>query len=204
MINRYLCLVESVLVTAGAGYGKTATLRRLFPPAGHHWADRDLVRQIAEGQPPPAQPAGRWLVIDDLPAVNATLNAASGVLLVIGYFLIRSGRIDQHRRVMIAAFGLSTLFLACYIVYHWQVGSVRFTRSGFVRPLYFSILFTHIVLAAAVPPLAIVSLWRGLAGKYFKHRAIARWTLPIWLYVSVTGVMVYLMLYHLWPSSEIG
>ena len=88
------------------------------------------------------------MTVHDLPAVNATLNAASGVLLVIGYFLIRSGRIDQHRRVMIAAFALSTLFLACYIVYHWQVGSVRFTRSGFVRPLYFSILFTHVVLAA--------------------------------------------------------
>jgi uncharacterized membrane protein YozB (DUF420 family) len=136
------------------------------------------------------------LTIHDLPAVNATLNAISGVLLVIGYLLIRARRIELHRRFMIAAFVASSLFLVCYIVYHAQVGSVRFTRQGFVRPLYFTILITHVSLAAAVLPLAILTLSRGLQAKYTRHRAIARWTLPIWLYVSVTGVLVYVLLYQ--------
>jgi uncharacterized membrane protein YozB (DUF420 family) len=124
------------------------------------------------------------------------LNAVSGVLLLIGYALIRARRIEQHRRVMIAAFAASSLFLVCYVVYHAQVGSVRFTRQGFVRPLYFTILITHVTLAAAVLPLAIVTLSRGLAAKYAVHRRIARWTFPIWLYVSVTGVLVYVLLYQ--------
>jgi uncharacterized membrane protein YozB (DUF420 family) len=136
------------------------------------------------------------LTIHDLPAVNATLNAVSGVLLVVGYFLIRTRRIDQHRRCMIAAFGASALFLVSYVIYHAQVGSVRFTRQGLVRPLYFSILITHVVLAATVLPLAIVTLSRGLNGRFAGHRSIARWTLPIWLYVSVTGVLVYVLLYQ--------
>ena len=102
----------------------------------------------------------------DLPAVNATLNGVSGVLLLIGYLLIRRGRIDLHRRFMIAAFVTSALFLVCYVVYHAQVGSVRFTRQGFVRPLYFTILITHVTLAAAVLPLAIVTLSRGLKGRF--------------------------------------
>ena len=134
--------------------------------------------------------------VHDLPAVNASLNAIAGVLLLVGYVLVRSGRVAQHRRVMIAAFVTSTLFLTCYLVYHAQVGSVAFTRHGFVRPLYFTILISHVTLAATVPPLAIVTLSRGLAGKYPKHRAIARWTFPIWLYVSVTGVLVYVLLYQ--------
>jgi uncharacterized membrane protein YozB (DUF420 family) len=134
--------------------------------------------------------------IHDLPAVNATLNAASGVLLIIGYLLIRARRVDPHRRVMIAAFATSSLFLICYLVYHAQVGSVPFTRQGFVRPLYFTILITHVTLAAAVLPLAIVTLSRGLKARYAQHRRIARWTLPIWLYVSVTGVLVYVLLYQ--------
>ena len=134
--------------------------------------------------------------IHDLPAVNATLNAISGVLLFAGYLFIRARRIEQHRRCMIAAFSASTLFLVCYVVYHAQVGSVPFTRQGFVRPLYFSILITHVTLAATVPPLAILTLSRGLQARYPKHRAIARWTLPIWLYVSVTGVLVYVLLYQ--------
>ena len=132
----------------------------------------------------------------DLPAVNATLNALSGVLLVIGYLLIRAGRIQQHRRVMLAAFVTSALFLICYVVYHAQVGSIRFTRHGFVRPLYFTILITHITLAAVVLPLALLTLSRGLKARYVQHRAVARWTLPIWLYVSVTGVLVYVLLYR--------
>jgi len=136
------------------------------------------------------------LTIHTLPAINASLNALSGVLLVIGYALMRAKRIDLHRRVMIAAFVTSSLFLICYLIYHAQVGSVRFTREGFVRPLYFTILITHVTLAAAVLPLAIVTLTRGLKGRYPRHRAIARWTFPIWLYVSVTGVLVYVLLYQ--------
>jgi uncharacterized membrane protein YozB (DUF420 family) len=136
------------------------------------------------------------VTLHDLPALNASLNAISGVLLVIGYLLIRARRIEQHRRAMIAAFAASALFLVSYVVYHAQVGSVRFTRQGLVRPLYFTILITHVVLAAAVLPLAIVTLSRGLKARYPRHRAIARWTLPIWLYVSVTGVLVYVLLYQ--------
>ena len=134
--------------------------------------------------------------VHDLPAVNASLNALSGILLVIAYVLIRTGRREQHRKVMLAAFASSTLFLVCYAVYHAQVGSVPFTRQGFVRPLYFTILITHVTLAAVVLPLAIVSLTRGLKGRYREHRAIARWTFPVWLYVSVTGVLVYVLLYQ--------
>jgi uncharacterized membrane protein YozB (DUF420 family) len=136
------------------------------------------------------------LTIHDLPALNATLNATSGVLLVLGYVLIRAGRVDQHRRCMLAAFTTSALFLASYLVYHGQVGSVPFTRQGLVRPVYFTILLTHVVLAAAVLPLALVTLSRGLKARYPQHRRIARWTLPIWLYVSVTGVLVYVLLYQ--------
>ena len=136
------------------------------------------------------------MTVHDLPAVNATLNALSGVLLLAGYLLIRARRIEPHRRCMLAACATSALFLACYLVYHYEVGSVPFTRQGIVRPIYFSILITHVVLAAAVPPLALVTLSRGLQARYAKHRAIARWTLPIWLYVSVTGVLVYVLLYQ--------
>ena len=134
--------------------------------------------------------------IHTLPAVNATLNLTSAVLLVSGYLLIRTGRISQHRRCMQAAFITSSLFLASYLAYHAQVGSVRFTRAGFVRPLYYAILVTHVTGAAAVLPLAVVTLRRGLTGRYPAHRRIARWTLPVWLYVSVTGVLVYVLLYQ--------
>lgn len=136
------------------------------------------------------------MTVHDLPAVNAALNALSGILLVMGYFSIRARWIKRHRQCMIAAFVTSTLFLVCYVTYHAQVGSVRFTRHGLVRPLYFSILITHVALAAAVVPLAVLTLSRGLQGQYPRHRAIARWTLPIWLYVSVTGVLVYVLLYQ--------
>jgi uncharacterized membrane protein YozB (DUF420 family) len=132
-----------------------------------------------------------------LPTINAILNATAAVLLVWGYTLIRRKRIQTHRNVMITAFVVSCLFLVCYLVYHYQVGSVRFQHAGLLRTVYLSILGTHTVLAAAVPVLAIVTLRRGLGARFDRHRAIARWTLPIWLYVSVTGVVVYLMLYHL-------
>jgi putative membrane protein len=136
------------------------------------------------------------LTVHDLPAVNATLNALSGILLLIGYLLIRARRVEQHRKFMIAAFATSALFLVCYVIYHAQVGSVRFTRQGFVRPLYFAILITHVTLAAIVLPMAILTLSRGLQGRYAPHRTIARWTFPVWLYVSVTGVLVYVLLYQ--------
>lgn len=136
-------------------------------------------------------------MISILPSVNAALNAIAAVLLVWGYTLIRRKRIETHRRVMKTAFVTSCLFLVCYLVYHAQVGSVRFQKTGTIRTVYLAILATHTVLAAAVPVLAIVTLRRGLAARYDKHRRIARWTLPIWLYVSVTGVVVYVMLYHL-------
>ena len=136
------------------------------------------------------------MTVQDLPAVNAILNALSAILLLVGYFLIRARRIKPHRNVMLTAFATSVLFLICYVVYHAQVGSVPFTRQGFVRPLYFTILITHVTLAATVPPLAIVTLSRGLKGRYARHRAVARWTFPIWMYVSVTGVLVYVLLYQ--------
>jgi uncharacterized membrane protein YozB (DUF420 family) len=134
----------------------------------------------------------------DLPAVNATLNGISAVLLAIGYVLIRRRRIQQHRRVMLAAFTVSCLFLVCYVIYHYNAGSKPFPGQGPVRTVYFFILITHIVLAALVPPMAIVTLVRGLRERFDSHARLARWTLPIWLYVSVTGVIVYWMLYRLY------
>lgn len=136
------------------------------------------------------------MTVHDLPAVNASLNATSGVLLLIAYVLIRRRKIEQHRKTMIAAFITSALFLVSYVIYHAQVGSVRFTRQGIVRPIYFTILITHVTLAAVVLPMAIVTLSRGLKARYPQHRRIARWTFPIWLYVSVTGVLVYVLLYQ--------
>ena len=133
----------------------------------------------------------------DLPAVNATLNAISGLLLLLGLGAIRAGRRDVHQRLMTAAFGVSVLFLICYVTYHALHGSTRFTGTGPVRTVYFAILITHVVLAAAVPPLAIVTLRHGLRGTLDRHRRIARITWPIWMYVSVTGVIVYLMLYQM-------
>lgn len=135
--------------------------------------------------------------IHDLPAVNASLNSVAAMLLTWGYTLIRRRRIVAHRRVMITAFGVSIAFLVSYLVYHSQVGSVRFQKTGTIRTVYLTILLTHTVLAAMVPFLAGITLFRGLKGNYPKHRRIARWTLPIWLYVSVTGVVVYWMLYQM-------
>ena len=132
-----------------------------------------------------------------LPSVNAFLNGTAAVLLVWGYTLIRRKRMETHRKVMQTAFVVSCLFLVCYLVYHAQVGSVRFQKTGVIRGVYLTILGTHTVLAAAVPVLAIITLRRGRAARFDKHRRIARWTLPVWLYVSVTGVVVYVMLYHL-------
>ena len=135
--------------------------------------------------------------VSDLPALNATLNATAAVLLAIGWTLIRRKRVELHRKVMIAAFCVSVAFLVSYLVYHAQVGSVRFTRQGPIRIVYFTILISHTILAAAIVPMVLLSLSRGLKRQVVRHRAIARWTMPLWLYVSVTGVIVYLMLYRL-------
>lgn len=132
----------------------------------------------------------------DLPALNASLNGIAGVLLVTGYLLIRRGRIRLHRAAMISACVVSALFLTSYVIYHANIGSKPFPGHGLVRAVYFGILITHVLLAAAVPPLALITLSRGLRARFDRHVAIARWTLPIWLYVSVTGVVVYVMLYQ--------
>jgi uncharacterized membrane protein YozB (DUF420 family) len=137
------------------------------------------------------------IAIRDLPAVNATLNGTAAVLLVWGRFLIAQRRIEQHKKVMISAFCVSIAFLICYLIYHSQVGSVHYPHTGPIRMVYFTILITHTLLAVTVPFLAVITLRRGLAGRFGAHQKIARWTFPIWLYVSVTGVIVYLMLYQL-------
>ena len=137
------------------------------------------------------------MTIADLPAVNATLNATSAVLLVTAWILIKRGRWIAHRNVMLAAVCTSVLFLISYLTYHAQVGSVRFTKQGPIRLVYFTILLTHTVLAAVIVPMVIVTLRRGLAARYDRHRRIARWTRPLWLYVSITGVIVYVMLYRM-------
>lgn len=136
------------------------------------------------------------LDVTALPTVNATLNGVAGALLLAGYLAIRSRRIRLHRILMTSAFACSVLFLVSYLVYHAQVGSVRFQGQGGIRAVYFAILLSHTVLAALVPVLAVVTLRRALRGRLAAHRRIARWTLPIWLYVSVTGVVVYWMLYR--------
>ena len=136
--------------------------------------------------------------IADLPALNASLNALASVFLVIGYLLIRRGRRDAHRRSMLLALTTSALFLVSYVTYHANAGSVPFRGTGVIRIVYFAILIPHIILAATILPLALVTAARGLRGDYSRHVRIARWTLPLWLYVSVTGVIVYLMLYRLY------
>jgi uncharacterized membrane protein YozB (DUF420 family) len=139
--------------------------------------------------------------LTDLPAVNAGLNGAAAVLLAVGRWQIKRRRVAAHRVCMLGAFAVSILFLASYLTYHAHVGSVRFTGPGALRPLYFGILITHTLLAAAVPIPAGVTLVLGLRARYARHVRIAKWTLPIWLYVSVTGVIVYLMLYRLFPAA---
>ena len=132
-----------------------------------------------------------------LPTLNAILNATAAILLLCGFRLIRDRKIVSHHRVMMTAFAVSVLFLISYLIYHAQVGTVRFRHPGPIRAVYLSILAPHTVLAATVPVLAIITLNRALRARFDRHRTIARWTLPIWLYVSITGVVVYVMLYHL-------
>lgn len=135
--------------------------------------------------------------VRQLPALNALLNTASAILLVTGYRFIRQGRRDAHRAAMTAALIVSAVFLASYLVYHARVGSVKFQKTGWIRPVYFTILISHTVLAACVAPMALLTVWRAWKGRFDRHRRLARITLPLWLYVSVTGVAVYVMLYRL-------
>jgi uncharacterized membrane protein YozB (DUF420 family) len=131
-----------------------------------------------------------------LPAVNATLNGIAAVLLMTGYTFMRRGRIQAHKRVMLTAFSVSVVFLVCYVVYHLNAGIIYYQKTGWLRYTYLTILTTHTILAVITPVLAIITLRRGLRMDVARHRAIARWTFPIWMYVSVTGVVVYLMLYR--------
>jgi uncharacterized membrane protein YozB (DUF420 family) len=135
--------------------------------------------------------------ITDLPLVNAVLNSTSAILLVIGHRFMKQGRIDSHKKCMILVFIFSGLFLTSYLVYHYSHGSQPFQGEGWTRPLYFAILSTHTVLATAIVPLSIITLIRGLKGRFELHKKIARFTYPIWLYVSITGVVIYLMLYRI-------
>lgn len=141
--------------------------------------------------------------ITDLPVLNATLNATSAVLLVLAYRAIRGRDVERHRRLMLSAAAVSTAFLVSYVVYHARVGSVRFTGQGAVRLVYFAILISHTILAAAIVPLVLRTLYLGLKRRDGPHRRLARWTFPLWLYVSVTGVVIYTMLYRLYPPGPI-
>jgi uncharacterized membrane protein YozB (DUF420 family) len=143
----------------------------------------------------------RIVPIAALPTLNALLNGACAILLALGYLFVRRRRVAAHKACMLSAFAVSILFLFSYLTYHYHAGSRPFGGQGPVRGLYFAILISHTILAAAIVPLALMTLFRGLKGRFDKHVAIARWTLPLWLYVSITGVIVYLMLYQLYPSS---
>jgi uncharacterized membrane protein YozB (DUF420 family) len=135
-----------------------------------------------------------------LPHLNAILNSTSALLLLAGFRFIRLGRIRAHRNCQVTAVVTSTLFLISYLTYHYYHGATRFAGQGLVRPLYFTILTSHTILAVVIVPLILITLYRAARGDFIRHRRIARWTLPLWLYVSVTGVIVYLMLYHIYPS----
>jgi uncharacterized membrane protein YozB (DUF420 family) len=139
----------------------------------------------------------------DVPALNATLNGASALFLLLGFVAVRSGRIETHRAWMVTAASTSTVFLVSYLAYHARVGSVRFTGQGPVRTVYFAILISHTVLAVVIVPLVLRTLYLGLRRRDDRHRRIARWTFPLWLYVSLTGVVVYWMLYRLYPPGAI-
>jgi uncharacterized membrane protein YozB (DUF420 family) len=139
--------------------------------------------------------------VTDLPVLNAMLNGTSAVLLFVARTKIRQGKRDEHKKLMIAAFTTSIIFLVSYLVYHYNVGSVKFQGTGWSRPFYFTLLGTHTILAAAVPVLATMTLVRGLKARYEQHKKIANWAYPVWMYVSATGVLIYLMLYQIFPSA---
>ncbi len=139
--------------------------------------------------------------VSALPTVNAFLNGTSAVLLTVGYVFIRLKKVTAHKTCMVTAFGVSSLFLISYLIHHYRVGSVLFGGTGFIRPVYFTLLISHIVLAACIVPLVLITIYRAWNEQFEKHMRIARWTLPLWLYVSVTGVIVYWMLYHLFGPA---
>lgn len=138
--------------------------------------------------------------ISFLPTLNALLNATSGVFLVLGYVMIRQRKINAHKFCMIGAVTASILFLISYVIYHYHAGATTFKGTGIARPIYFTILISHTILAVTIVPFVIVTLKRAFGGKFLEHMKVARWTFPMWLYVSITGVIVYLMLYHIYPS----
>ena len=142
------------------------------------------------------------LSLTDLPALNATLNATSAMLLIAGYRFIRRRQITAHKRCMLAAGATSALFLVSYLTYHYYVGSMPFRGQGWVRALYFTILISHTTLAAAIVPLVLITLFRAWKADFVRHARLARWTWPIWMYVSVTGVIIYVMLYQLFPLTS--
>ncbi len=131
-------------------------------------------------------------------ALNATLNGTSAILLAAGYAAIRNGKMALHKKFMLSAFAVSTVFLISYLIYHYQVGHVRFQGQGWIRPVYFALLISHTILAVVIVPLILITLRRAWLEKFDKHRIIARWTFPLWMYVSVTGVIVYLLLYQIY------
>lgn len=135
--------------------------------------------------------------ISDLPAVNAILNSTSALLLLAGFYFIRQGQVARHRLCMLGAVSVSILFLTSYLIYHYNVGSKPFEGEGGIRTVYFTVLISHTILAMAIVPMAVLTLWRAFQERFDRHRRIARWTLPIWLYVSLTGVVVYWMLYRM-------
>lgn len=139
--------------------------------------------------------------LSDLPAVNASLNLASAILLTAGFVFIKRGRKNAHRNCMIAALVTSTLFLTCYLIYHANVGHTRFIDPPWFRPIYLILLATHVILAMVIVPLILVTLYRAIRARFESHKKIARWTWPLWMYVSVTGVLVYLILYHIFPQG---
>jgi len=136
-----------------------------------------------------------------LAPLNSVLNSIAAILLLAGFVFIRMRWIRAHRACMLSAFTVSALFFISYAAYHYHVGDVRFQGRGAIRPVYFSILISHIILATAIVPLALITLWRALRGNFARHRKIARWTWPIWMYVSITGVVVYLLCYRLYPPG---
>ena len=142
--------------------------------------------------------------VRDLPALNATLNAIATVLLVFAFVAIKRGDVDRHKKLMLSATGVSAAFLISYLIYHEAVGSVRFTHQGIARTVYFAILVPHVVLAAIQVPLIVAVLWFALRGTFEKHKRVARIAWPVWMFVSVTGVLVYLMLYQWFPSAELA
>ena len=137
------------------------------------------------------------MTVTDLPALNATLNAISFLFLLAGYLFIRRGQWQRHRACMIGALVMSALFLTSYVIYHLEVGSVPFRGTGWIRTVYFAVLIPHVILAAGIVPLVLITVSRALSRRFDRHRVIARWTLPLWMYVSITGVLVYVMLYQM-------